>query len=365
MRILMATSEFPPVCGGIGWYVYYLCEELKAHGHEVTLVQRSSRPVGGYNNLQVHSISTGSVPLWNARRMVGEMRAFIQAHPHDLAIVHSTPLGAWIKDIPTLLVVHCCVAECEKSIYRGALDLKSLLHRAFGFVYREVERRSVLGADKVAVVSQAMKKEVIEHYAVKGHYVGNGVDTQVFTPSKDRRKRGVFLPSLLKAGKGVREAMRILGILRRRGCDIPFRMIDAGPMKAWLKKSITKNKFEGIEFFEPMDHSKLKHIYGTNSIVLLPSYYEGMPTIVLEAMASKIPVVASDAGGTAEAVLHGAAGYIHRISDVEGMAESILRLDADEKLRERLGNNGFERVHADYTWKTIGNNFNKLIESMA
>lgn len=353
MRILMVTSEFPPNCGGIGWYVYYLCSEMISQGHKITILQRASNLLEAFDSYHRVPIPAGNIPMLNAFRMVRNVRSYLKNDPHDIAIVHATPLGAWISDIPTLLVVHCCLAECDKRIYRGAYDSKSILHRVCGFVYREVERRSIHGADKVCVVSQAMKMEIAAHYSVDAHYVGNGVDNHVFRPSSDNGKRAVLLPSMLRSGKGVREAVRTIQTLREKGCDIPFRFIENGPMKPWLVKQINKLGISGVELLPPVEHKRLKVLYQESSIVFLPSYYEGLPTIALEAMASGLPVVASNAGGTAEVVREGKTGFIRRLNDIDGMAESILRLDKEAALREEMGNNGQKLILEHYTWGAV------------
>ena len=338
---------------------------MASRGHEITILQRGSGPLDPAESFRRIPVAAGTVPLLNAFRMVAGVRNFLRMAPHDIAIVHATPLGAWIKDVPTLLVVHCCLAECDKTIYRGAYDLKSMLHRLFGAVYREVERRSVHGADKVGVVSHAMKKEIAAHYSVGAHYVGNGVDTRVFAPHSKNGKRSVLLPSMLRSGKGVREAIKVLRIVRKKGCDIPFRFIGAGPMKQWIQKKIAEFELYGVEMLPPADHERLKTLYQESSVVFLPSYYEGLPTVALEAMASGLPVVATDVGGTAEAVLKGKTGFIHTVQDVGGMAESILILDLDKNLASRMGQNGLQRINDEYTWKNICDHFEALIGSMA
>jgi glycosyltransferase involved in cell wall biosynthesis len=135
-------------------------------------------------------------------------------------------------------------------------------------------------------------------------------------------------------------------------------------MKSWLEKKIRTLGITGIDLLPPVDHVNLKTFYQESSMVFLPSYYEGLPTIALEAMASRLPVVATDVGGTSEAVSHGKTGFIHSVHDVDGMADSILIIDRNKYLANKLGRAGLRRVHDAYTWKTIGNNFETIISSI-
>lgn len=361
MKILMITPEFPPLCGGIGWYVYYLSMEMASRGHRVTILQRGPDDRSHSEPFTVHYMDVGVVPLLNAVKMIRRTRKFLQKEPQDVAIVHSTTIGTWLKDIPTILLSHSLFAEAWKCIYGSGRDLNSLLHVLFSRVYIETERRSIQGADIVGVVSHAMKEEIRRHYGKNADYVGNAVDTDTFQPALGRNGRGVLLPSLLRPGKGIPEAVKVMKMLRDRGCDIPFRFIDKGSMKKELVKGIAKYNLSGIQWLAPGDHKKLSELYQSSSIVFLPSAYEGLPNVCLEAMACGLPVVATDVGGTREAVIHDQTGYIHHSQDVAGMAESIHRLDQSESLRKNLGQNGLQLIYEQFTWKRVGDRWQALL----
>ena len=236
----MITPEYPPKCGGIGWYVYYLSREIASRGYRITIFVRSPHPLKPFGPFRITTINAGIFPLLNAFKLTREARKYLAADPHDIAIVHSTPVGAWLHDIPTILVSHCCIAEGQKTLYRGAYDIKSVLHIIFGKLYCLAEKKSILEANAVAAVSNSMKEEILIHYGKSPTYVGNAVDTTVFYPSDRPQKRGVLLPSMLRAGKGVRQALRVIQRVRRQECDIPFKFIGDGPMKEWLVKAYTR-----------------------------------------------------------------------------------------------------------------------------
>lgn len=364
MKILMVTPEYPPRCGGIGWYVYYLSQELALRGHIITILLRSVHPVTPYGPFQIKPVNTGKVPLFNAINLVKKAREHLKNDPHTIALVHSTPIGAWIRDVPTILVSHWCIAEGHKRFYRGAYDIKSLLHIIFNRLYVTVEKKSVQEANAVAVVSNQMKQEIFAHYRKTAVYVGNAVDSTVFLPSQSLNQRGVLLPSMLRAGKGIREAVEVIKRLRRNNCNIPFSFVGDGPMKRWLLKELKRSALRNIRVMDPVDHPGLRSVYRSNSIVFLPSYYEGLPTVALEAMACGLPVVATNTGGTKEAISDQETGFIHSILDLDGMADSVLRLDKNSDLRRQLGENGRKRVCAGFNWDIVVDRFERLIGSI-
>jgi glycosyltransferase involved in cell wall biosynthesis len=84
-------------------------------------------------------------------------------------------------------------------------------------------------------------------------------------------------------------------------------------------------------------------------IFLLPSYHEGMPMAVLEAMSWGLPVIATPVGGIPQVIDHEVSGLLVAAGDIEGLARQIERLLADTALRERLGANARARVEADFS----------------
>lgn len=364
MNVLMVTPEYPPNCGGIGWYVFYLSSELSALGNNVSIVVRSPRKIEPYGPFAVQNIDVGIIPPFNAYKMVRKINNYVINKPYDIAIVHSTPIGSWLKNIPTILVPHWCIAEGHKSFYKGACDFHSLLHRVFKGLYIFTEKKSVSNVKMIATVSKAMKKEIFNHYNKEAVYVGNAVNTDIFTPSIKKNNRGVLLPSMLRSGKGVREAIEVLKAVRKKGCDIPFTFIGSGPMKSWLLEQIDKQSLSNVDLLPPVEHSKLKDLYKDYSIVFLPSYYEGLPTVILEAMASGLSVVATDVGGTSEAILHGETGFVHKVDDLEGMGDSILLLDNDANLKEKFGIYARQRVCEHFNWNDLGKRFQTIMEKI-
>jgi glycosyltransferase involved in cell wall biosynthesis len=88
---------------------------------------------------------------------------------------------------------------------------------------------------------------------------------------------------------------------------------------------------------------------GEADAVVLPSWIEGLPLVVLEAMAHGKPVVATAVGGTPEAVVDGQTGLLVAPRDVPGLSAALERLVGDEELRRRLGEAGRTRVEAHFS----------------
>src|SRR5437588_377387 len=100
-------------------------------------------------------------------------------------------------------------------------------------------------------------------------------------------------------------------------------------------------------------HEELGDLYDRAAVVVCPSYREGLPLCVLEAMAHGRPVVASAVGGIPELVEDGVTGYLVEPGDVGGLRAAIERLLADPALRRRLGRAGRARVAERCSWEHV------------
>ena len=100
-------------------------------------------------------------------------------------------------------------------------------------------------------------------------------------------------------------------------------------------------------------HEELERLYDRAAVVVLPSYREGLPLCVLEAMAHGRPVVASAVGGIPELVEDGVTGFLVEPGDVAGLRAALERLLADPKLRRRMGRAARKRVAERCSWDRV------------
>ena len=88
----------------------------------------------------------------------------------------------------------------------------------------------------------------------------------------------------------------------------------------------------------------MPEIYRNLDIVVLTSLWEGLPCVFSEAMACELPIVATNVDGAREAIVDGENGYLHEPRDVEGLANSVLKLIVDPDLRRAMAKRGKSRV---------------------
>jgi len=111
----------------------------------------------------------------------------------------------------------------------------------------------------------------------------------------------------------------------------------------------------------------MPEVYRNLDIVALTSLWEGLPCVFSEAMAGRLPIVATNVDGAREAIIQGDSGFLHEPHDIEGMAASILKLIEDSELRRRMGERGHARVmefDISTSVETLETEYRQCLESL-
>jgi glycosyltransferase involved in cell wall biosynthesis len=187
--------------------------------------------------------------------------------------------------------------------------------------------------------------------------LSDAVDTEFFTPRKARplppqEHPVVLLPARIEGGKGhhdVLEAARIL-IERKINLVICFAgAIESQSLHQELRRSVVAMGLQGRVLFPgEMSAEEIRDWYTLSSVVVLPSYSEGLGRVLLEAQSMTRPVVAYDSGGTGAAVLPNETGFLVKAGNVIALADKIAFLLQDGAGRRRMGERGREFVSARF-----------------
>ena len=101
--------------------------------------------------------------------------------------------------------------------------------------------------------------------------------------------------------------------------------------------------FEG-----PVNHDRIRALYDAADLFCIPSFAEGIPIVLMEAMASGIPCVTTQIAGIPELIRTGLDGLLVAPSDLDGLTDALATLMDDEALRDRLSKSGRQRVLEHY-----------------
>jgi len=155
----------------------------------------------------------------------------------------------------------------------------------------------------------------------------------------------------LKEKKGFRHLMVACRMLRDRGLDFACRIVGEGPDRTVLQARIRELGLEEVvELLGALEHADVVNLYRTATLFTLPCIVsgdgdrDGIPNVILEAMAMQLPVVSTWHSGIPEAVVDGTTGVLVPPEDPEALADALERLLNDETLRSDMGRRGREMV---------------------
>jgi glycosyltransferase involved in cell wall biosynthesis len=163
--------------------------------------------------------------------------------------------------------------------------------------------------------------------------MGRGVDVDLFTPERRDRQGGPFTLGYvgrITVEKDVHLLPQIEKSLLEAGCrDFRFQIVGQGAAEPWLKEHLRQADFAGV-----LRGVELARAYANMDLFVFPSRTDTYGNVVLEAMASGLPAVVTDAGGPQFIVQHGKTGFVAK--DVKGFAEHIGWFLADPQRQETM-----------------------------
>jgi colanic acid/amylovoran biosynthesis glycosyltransferase len=222
---------------------------------------------------------------------------------------------------------------------------------------RALLAEKVRRADAVVAVSDFGRAQMLalveEEHWPRVHVVHCGLRAGDFTPeprhaSSDGRLE-VLTVARLASEKGQAVLLDALAELRRRGVGARCTFVGDGPKRETLQARAAELGLDSSAVFPGrVGQDGLKALYARSHIFCLPSFAEGIPVVLMEALAMEIPVVASGIMGIPELVEHEAHGLLVPPGRADLLADALARLAGDPALRRRLGENGRRRVEADF-----------------
>jgi glycosyltransferase involved in cell wall biosynthesis len=188
--------------------------------------------------------------------------------------------------------------------------------------------------------------------ATQVHRIYHGVEVPRNLPMIDRSGTPVVLVvARLVEKKGVDLVIRAAAELRARGVDFVVRIAGEGPEWARLQRLAHElGVADRVTFLGPLMESEVRTEYGGATVFALPCRLlpngdrDGLPNVLLEAMAHRVPVVSTTLAGVREAVVDGESGLLIAPGDEVGLADTLERLFSDGALRTRLGATARRRV---------------------
>ncbi|HEX8742433.1 MAG TPA: glycosyltransferase [Thermoleophilaceae bacterium] len=179
-----------------------------------------------------------------------------------------------------------------------------------------------------------------------------GIDRSIFHPAAERDPNDrveILNVAGMSARKGHRFLLEALETLHARGVDFHARLVGDGPERDGLEALVRERGLaDRVEFMGALGEHVVPDLYRQADVFCLPSFAEGVPTVLMEAMATGLPVVATHIMGVPELVRDGRTGLVVPPARADALADALEALARDPELRRRLGDAARECVTSEY-----------------
>ncbi|HXF25226.1 MAG TPA: N-acetyl-alpha-D-glucosaminyl L-malate synthase BshA [Gemmatimonadaceae bacterium] len=364
-----------PTYGGSGAVATELGIALAARGHEVHFIsyRQPFRLPSFLPRVFFHEVQVGAYPLFEYPpydlALAVQMHEVVKMHGVELlhchyAIPHAT--SAWIAR-EMLRAEHSDVAVV--TTLHGT-DI-TLVGQDPSF--HAITKFSIEKSDRITAVSDYLRDETFHAFDCTGCRVAvipNFVDPAVY--DRSLYSRSELLPfagdrkvlmhiSNFRAVKRVRDVVRIFAKVAAKTPSV-LVMVGDGPERPAAEDEVRALGVGDSVFFLGKIET-VAPLLASADVFLLPTSSESFGLSALEAMASGVPVVGSDAGGLPEVVTNGVTGLLYPVGDVDSMAAGVLSIVTDPRRQADMGAAGAEDARKRFALDTIVSQYEDLYHS--
>jgi glycosyltransferase involved in cell wall biosynthesis len=228
-----------------------------------------------------------------------------------------------------------------------------------------LERISYRISDRIVVQSSNLIKAFnIQKYSYKICVAGCHIDLSLFPSKENYSKNGRIIGYIgrLDEGKGVMNFLKAIHIILKTDDDLKFLIAGSGPLSDRIINEKNGKLSGKLDFIGWIPHEKVANYLNTLTLLVLPTYSEGVPNIILEAMASGTVVLATGVGGIPDIIKDGETGFILDSNSPESISEGILKVLENPNI-DRITKNARLFVEKNFTYEADRMRWEKIFKN--
>ncbi len=375
--IVAFSGVYPMHIGGPSSVAYFVAKRLGELGDDVTVFIRcktrkqadSVEQVDEFKNLKnvdFVPVAINYVPqtFINIPYLAQELYKALKRFNHEnFDVVHynSPPVDAAFlfpimskrkREKQTLAVHGGLFVRSKYALGKRLVKMEKYLFDrviAFNDFSKDLAREAGFEEDKIVVIP-------------------NGVELEVISKSKPLNLFGqpkILYVGVLTESKGVAILLRAFAELFKQFPRASLYIVGDGPLRDYLEQMAGKLKIQSnVIFTGHIPTMTVYKYYKSVDISVLPSYIENFSITLLESMASKVPIIASDAEGNLEVISDRRNGVTFPRGDYKILSEKIRLLLSDSNFAQKLVANAYKDVKDKYNWKEIGLLYHNTFQSL-
>ncbi len=353
-RVGIVGPASPPA-GGMAAQTEQLCRLLRGEGVDVEFLQTNK----SYRPQWIVAI-VGIRAFFRLFQYCVEAASFVRR----VDVIHLMSNSGWSWQLFSAPVIWLAYMANTPVIvnYRGG-EAKDYLSRSARWVRPTLRKANTL------VVPSRFLQQVFSEFGFKSTVVPNIIDNSRFFPLQKNKEKDLTVHIVvvrnLEKIYDIGLAIRAYAVVRRECADSRLTIAGSGPMEEELKRLVDELKLgHCITFTGRLNRDQVENLYRSADIMVNSSTIDNMPNSLLEAMASGVAIVSTDAGGIPWMVEHNKTALLSQVGNVEALASALKRVIVDPELRERLSTAGLEEA-TNYSWDRVKNQWIHLYRDLS
>jgi len=201
-----------------------------------------------------------------------------------------------------------------------------------------------------------------------------GVDTDFFKPLKLPKNEDMF--QILSVGylierKGFEYLIRAMKEVLKKHKNARLKIVGSGPLENKLKNMIIKLELQNeVEIIKNVSDEELLRLYNSSDLFVLPSITdsqgntEGLGVVLLEAMASGLPVIGSNVGGIKDIIVDNETGLLFQEKNSQEIVDKIIFTIENKSKMNKLAENGLNFVEENFNWEIVAESYQDCYKSV-
>lgn len=290
----------------------------------------------------------------------------LKRKPDLIHINTSLDQKAFWRDVAYLAVARLLGVKVVNQIHGGSLPQAFFTTAALTWLLKQ----ALLASDAVVVLTT----EELEAYKafdprIRVSLVPNAIDDTSLieterTQNLDGTLRIAYVGRLVKT-KGLFEALDALKLLKDLDVDFGFYIAGGGIDEVKLRRRVEElSLVDRVKFLGPVFGKAKTHLWMESDVFLFPTYSEGLPYALLEAMAAGCVPVVCPVGGIPDVMQDGVHGIFVPLRSPEAIADALLRLWKDDGLLRAMASNDRSRINENYTVSRLVSDFERIYKDL-
>ena len=255
--------------------------------------------------------------------------------------------------------------------YWSYLEHTSTMGRVLAYANLPIQKICHKFADALITLSENMVETTgLQKYDYKTWFALPRLDKRFFKEfriSKNYEHRSMVLGFVgsLRRRKGILNFMQAIPLIIKKRNDCKFLLIGGGPLLETIRTQREELKTsESLEIPGFVDYTDLKNHYNEMKLYILPTYAEGIPSTIFEAMACGTPVLATPVGSIADVIKDGQTGFLLESTDPKYLAYRITQLLENPKLLKTVSEGAYEYIRENLREEKVLESWQRIFENL-